>query len=353
MRGAFLAGLWRSVRVRHASWVLLVGVTYFGAARGGLALAYENSSVTAVWAPTGIALAALLLRGYRLWPGVALGALLANLGNGVPLVTVLGVTVGNTLEALVGAFRLLHVAHFRSSLERVWDVLALVLLGGVLSTMVSATVGVASLLIGNAVEAGMVASVWRTWWLGDMGGVLLVAPLLMLLASYRTLLRHFRRRRGEAAALAAALVTLGCVVFSSDAPVAFVFLAPLIWAALRFGQLAGAVASLVVAGIALAFTASGSGPFVQDTPDGSLLLSQAFAGTAAMIALLLAVATSQREKAEHSLRRAHDDLERKVRERTAALTQAGPGPCPPAPRRCVPTHSCSLLLGATTLRRTR
>src|SRR6059058_1532844 len=130
-----------------ASWparrlvaILALAAVYYGAAKFGLALAYENSSVTAVWPPTGIALAALLLGGYRLWPGVALGAFLANAWTDVPILTALGITVGNTLEALVGAYLLRRVADFRPALERVRDVVALAALAAIASTLISATI---------------------------------------------------------------------------------------------------------------------------------------------------------------------------------------------------------------------
>ena len=110
-----------------------------------------------------------MLGGPRLWPGVALGAFLANVDTGVPPITVLGITLGNTLEALAGAWLLKRVAGFRPALDTVRDVLALVVFGAVLSTMVSATIGVSSLLAGNEIDFGDIPSVWRTWWLGDMG----------------------------------------------------------------------------------------------------------------------------------------------------------------------------------------
>src|SRR5262249_26027625 len=145
----------------------------------------ESQSVTAIWPPTGIALAALVIGGFRLWPAVALGALLTNVGTDVPALTLAGIVCGNTLEALVGAFLLVRVARFRPSLQRVRDVLALVVFGAVISTAVSASIGVASLLIGGEISWVHAASVWRTWWLGDMGGDLIVAPPILIAASRR------------------------------------------------------------------------------------------------------------------------------------------------------------------------
>ena len=125
--------------------IALVAGAYFATAKLGLQLASANPSITAVWPPTGIALAAILIWGYRLWPGVALGAALANTFTGdAPAIAVFGITIGNTLEALAGAY-LLTLVGFRPALDRIRDVLALVVLAAGLSTMVSATIGVTSL----------------------------------------------------------------------------------------------------------------------------------------------------------------------------------------------------------------
>jgi PAS domain S-box-containing protein len=303
--------------IRYATRLVIVSAAYFGTAKLGLTLAHAQSSITAVWAPTGIALAALLIWGYRLWPAVALGALLANGWTGVPLLSVLGITTGNTLEALVGAYLLLRVAGFSRSLESVKDVLALVVFGGVISTMVSATVGVASLWLGGATEFSDIASNWRVWWLGDMGGDLVVAPLLLALASpgARSALRG---RFVEAGASLVLLVPFSVLVFS-QLPLPYLLFPVFIWAALRFRQLGAAATSLVVAGIAVAFTANGTGPFVHGSTDTSFLLSQGFMGVASVSALLLAAVTSQRQRAVEALQRARDGLEARVRERTTEL----------------------------------
>ncbi len=273
---------------------------YVGSGKLGLDLAFATSSVTAIWPPTGIALAALVLGGYRLWPAVTLGALLTNLDTGVPAVTVLGITTGNTLEALAGAYLLRRVG-FRPTLARMRDVLALAGCGAVLSTMVSATIGVASLLIGSEIDVGDAPSTWRTWWLGDMGGDLIVAPALLVLASHRPLTRVAGRPL-EAAALTLALGAVSVLVFSSRTTLLYVVFPLLVWAALRFWQPGAALASLLVAGIAVAFTASGEGPFAASGPDERLLLAQTFVAVAGMTALVLAAVTSERHRAEQAMR---------------------------------------------------
>ncbi len=302
----------------YAARILLVAAAYFGTAKLGLQLAFEHASITAVWPPTGIALAAVLIWGYGMWPGVALGAALANTFTGdVPPVTVAGITIGNTLEALAGAYLLVRVARFRPTLDRVRDVLALAVLAAGLSTMVSATVGVMSLWIGDQIDAaGDIPSAWRVWWLGDMSGDLLVAPFLLVLASGVRLDRR-PARVAEAGVLLCALVALSLLVFSRDAPHTYLVFPPLIWAALRFRQLGATLSSMIVATIAVIYTEQNLGPFARGSPDDSLLLSQTFMGVGAVTALLLAAITSERRQAEQELQRAHSKLEGTVEKRTA------------------------------------
>jgi integral membrane sensor domain MASE1/anti-sigma regulatory factor (Ser/Thr protein kinase) len=283
----------------YAVKVVGVAAAYYGAAKLGLNLAFMAKNVTAVWPPTGIALAALVLWGYRLWPGVALGALLANSWTGVPFYTVLGITLGNTLEALLGAF-LLRRAGFRPSLERVRDVVALVLLAAVVSTTVSASIGVTSLLVGGEIDAGSFGSVWRTWWLGDMGGDLVIAPALVIAATQWP----FRRAPGgriEAAALALLIGGLSLLVFSREVGLTYLLFPPLLFATLRFWQPGAAAASLLIASIAIPFTEHDIGPFAGHSPDERLLLAQTFVGIACLTALVLAAVITERKRAEDTV----------------------------------------------------
>jgi integral membrane sensor domain MASE1/anti-sigma regulatory factor (Ser/Thr protein kinase) len=292
----------------YAAKIAGVAAAYYGSAKLGLSLAFESGSVTAVWPPTGIALAAVVLWGYRVWPGVALGAFLANAWTGVPLYAVLGITTGNTLEALAGAYLLQRFAGFRPSLERVRDVIALVVLAGGVSTTISATLGVTSLLVADEISGDQFGSVWRTWWLGDLGGDLIVAPAL-LVAAYHWPFNRAPGRPLEAAGLAAVLIGISLLVFSTSPPLIYLIFPPLIWAALRFWQPGAAATSLIIAGVAIPFAEGNAGPFAGNPPDERLLLAQTFVGVAGITALVLAAVITERRRVEDTVEYIADTLQ--------------------------------------------
>ncbi len=285
-----------------------LAAAYYAAAKLGLDLAFTTESVTAIWAPTGIALAAVILWGYRIWPGIALGAFLANAWTDVPLYTALGITAGNTAEALAGGFLLRRVTDFRPSLERVRDVVALAVLGGVLSTMVSATVGVGSLLAGDEIAFADAGSTWRTWWLGDMGGDLVVAPALLVAVTHWPYARAPGRAL-EAAALAVLIAGVTAFVFTSEISITFLIIPPLIAAAMRFWQPGAVAGCLLVACIAIPLTADALGPFADNSPDERLLLAQALIAVASLSTLLLAAVVTERRRVEYTLEQIANTLQ--------------------------------------------
>jgi PAS domain S-box-containing protein len=309
-------------RARYFAALVALATVYIVTARFGLAIDAVAGFATLVWPATGIALAALVIWGYRMWPGVAIGAALANAFTAdTHAPTVLGITLGNTLEALAGAY-LLRRGGFRASLERVRDVIALVGLAAVVSTTISATIGVSSVWLDDQIRsADELPSAWRVWWLGDMGGDLLVAPFLLVLASgaYR---RIDRTRLVEALTLLGLVIALSLLVFSRSSPLIYLVFPPLMWAAFRFCQVGATLSSLIVAAIAVVYVEQDVGPFARGSPDDALLLAQTFTSVAGVTALLLAAITSERQHAEEELRRAHDRLEEKVEERTAEVEQS-------------------------------
>src|SRR5262245_2555290 len=169
---------WRQTKAGLFAWyaieVGLVTGLYYGAARAGLRLAYLHGSVTALWPPVGVGIAALVIGGPSLWPGIVAGDLLVA-DFSTSWGTVLGQTVGNTLEVLVAAVLFLRLAGRRACFERVWDVLALVI-SAVVGTLISASFGVVSLRLGHVITPEEFGSVFRTWWLSDFSGALVFAP---------------------------------------------------------------------------------------------------------------------------------------------------------------------------------
>ena len=230
----------------------ILATVYLAAARLGLSLAVMHPNVSLVWPPTGIALAALLLFGSRLWPGIALGAFLANALTGVPVATAGGIAVGNSLEALAGAYLLRRVVRFRNSLGRLQDVLGLVILAAMFSTMASATIGVVSLCLGGAASWTLYGSLWWQWWLGDAMGAVVVAPVLLTwVAPPRP--SWPRRQAAEAGALLVSVVTVSHIVFAgwlptepANFPLAFAVFPFVIWAALRFDPQVTATVNVTV-----------------------------------------------------------------------------------------------------------
>ena len=284
--------------------MVLLAIVYLIAGKLGLLLAFVNPSATAVWAPTGIALAATLMFGYRVWPGVMVGAFLVNVTTTGSIVTSLGIAAGNTLEGLAGAYLVTRFAHGRYAFERPKDIFKFALLAGILSTMVAATVGVTSLALVGFANWTDYGSIWFTWWLGDAMGAFMVAPLLVLW--FRNPRIQWQRSRAlEVGLLLVCLVVVGQVVFggwipatAKDYPLDYLCVPLLMWAAFRFGQRETATAALVLSGIALWGTLRGFGPFVRDTQNESLLLLQTFLGITALLAMAFAAVVSERRQVE-------------------------------------------------------
>jgi len=284
---------------------ILAGV-YFVAGKLGLALAFVHPSATVMWPCSGIALAAFLVLGYRVWPGVFLGAFLVNTTTAGSIATSIGITMGNTLEGLVGAYLVNRVANGRHAFDRPQDILKFAVLAGMMSTMVSATFGVTSLSLGGFASWTNYGSIWLTWWLGDAVGDLIVAPLLVLW-SVNPRPRWSRGQVFEAALLLLFLLFVSQAVFGklssalvNNYPLAYWCVPILVWTAFRFGQRETATAIFVLSGVATWGSLRGFGPFARETQNDSLLLLQVFMGTTALMAMAFAAVVSQRKRAEET-----------------------------------------------------
>jgi PAS domain S-box-containing protein len=297
------------MRSRVPADLTLIGMlasVYFIAGKLGLTLAFVHASATAVWPPTGIALAAVLVFGYRVWPGILLGAFLVNITTEGTLATSLGIAVGNTLEGLLGAHLVNRFARGRDAFGRAQDIVRFVALAGLVSTTVAATFGVTSLSIGGFARWSDYRAIWLTWWLGDAVGALIVAPPLLLWSRHSEG-RWDPRRLGEALLLLLCLFLVGQTVFDGwlpmrirNYPLEFVCIPFLVWAAVRFGQRETATAAVVLSALAISGTLRGFGPFARETPNESLLLLQAFLGVMTMMAMVLAAAVAESVRGEEA-----------------------------------------------------
>ena len=284
--------------------VSVLAVVYLIAAKLGFMLAFVHASATAVWPATGIALAAFLMYGYHVWPGIFIGAYLANVTTAGTIATSLGIAAGNTLEGVAGAYLVNRFANGQNAFNRPHDVFKFALLAATVSTMVSPTVGVTSLSLGGLANWADFGPIWLTWWLGDAVGAVKVAPLLVLwLKNPRV---RWKREQGrEAACLVLCLFAVGQVVFGgwvplpdNDYPLDYLCVPILVWAAFRFGSREAATATVLLSGIALWGTLHGNGPFARETPHESLLLLQSFIGVTALLTMAFAAVVSESKRIE-------------------------------------------------------
>ena len=292
--------------LRFTLTLAAVAGAYIGAGKLGIGLSVAHGVITPVWAPSGIALAALVILGPRAWPAIAVGAYVANVTSGAGAGIAAGIAVGNTLEPLVGAYLLRRVA-FRPSLARVRDVLALVVLGSLVSTLASATNGVTILTLAHRGH-GAYGSDWLLWWFGDAVGILLVTPLLLVAFAYR-------RRRPSSARLVELIVLFPALAGTSAA----VFLAGgwrypyvifpfLFWAALRFRQPGAAAASFVVGALGTWGTVAGDLPIASTSPTARVQILQALVGVVAVTLLLVGATLAESDESRRELQHVADRL---------------------------------------------
>ena len=310
----------------QAGWIVLLAAAYLVAAKLSLLLAIPPGYATAVWPPSGIALAALLLLGVRAWPGIWLGAALTNLTvAGSPLVAVL-IATGNTLEAVAAATWIQRSVKRSDYFSSVEDVIRFMVLSA-LAALIAAVVGVVSLGLTGAMHwSDFALNAW-TWWQGDASGMLIVAPLIISWAlAERPRWPLSKAIEAAVVAMSLALATMfifgGATPAGEGIPLAFFAFPFMIWVALRFGRREVTTASTIVCAIAIWHTLHGQGVFALGTTNTSLLFLLAYTGTLVITGLVLSAVIVERERAMTALRASHDRLELAVEERTLELEVA-------------------------------
>jgi PAS domain S-box-containing protein len=318
---------WRA-RARQAGTILAIALAYFVVAKLGLRLASINPSTSPIWPPTGLSLAAVLLGGYRVWPAIFLGALAANATTAGTIETSLIIAVGNTLEGVVGGLLIERWSGGADTFTSPARVAKFAVISAGPATAISATIGVVTLCVAGFAAWANFGPVWITWWLGDAAGALVVTPVIVLWA--KTDWRKFNRV--EALRIVTVLgcaILVGLAAFSPllhrggySSPLGFLVIVPLIWAALRRGPRETATVSFILASFAIWGTIVHTGPFAHIEINESFLLLLTFMISVSVPTLALSADVTVRQHTEESLRRVQQELDRRVRERTAELADA-------------------------------
>ncbi|MBN8555384.1 MAG: MASE1 domain-containing protein [Deltaproteobacteria bacterium] len=312
---------------QYALQFAFIFIFYFFTGYYGLKVGAVSVFATLIWAPSGIALFSLYRLGYRYWPAIALGAFCLNIFIGASWLTSFGISIGNTLEAVIGVY-LLRKFQFDESLEKLRDVIRFAVLGALISTLFSATIGVGSLWITSSINYEELKNTWLTWWLGDVVGDIVVAPFLFiwfrksfapLLISQRKILFYI-----ESLAIIFSVVVLNIGIFSGwlNIPRSYFVFPFLLWTAMRFGQRGTVAIIFLTSVVSISSLVIGYGATSGGELSALLFHLQTFLGIFALTGMIFAAAITERKLAQLDLEKAKSELEARVQKRTAALESA-------------------------------
>jgi PAS domain S-box-containing protein len=311
-----MAGPWRNQRLTPLTRVVLLIAAYFIGGLLGKKASFLSGSVVLVWPPAGIALAAILLFGYRFWPGVALGAVLFSFMNGTPMgFFSMGTAIGNTMGAIICTYLLRKISSFDNAMERTRDVTFYIGLACFLGTTVNALFNVVGLVYSHMGTWENLVEDTLGWWVPNALAALVIAPLLITWASPSSI--RWNRRLVVEAMFCGLFLTVGTFLsFNSlfvqgiqNYPLAYMPFPFLVWGALRFGPRGATTGTLLVTSLAMYSQLQGTGPFVTNSEKDSLMLIGSYIGILAITNLLLAAAASERRTAQ----RASSESEKRFR----------------------------------------
>ncbi len=333
----------------HLLRILIVAISYFILARLSLFLSFQSSNATPIWPPSGFAFAMIILFGYRITPGILLGAFAANsvvfqIDHGADISTALWVSfiisIGNTAEAITGYYllkKLIPGVKDNNYFNKVNHIFYFFPVAIVMS-LVSSSIGTAAIYLGKFITAAQQSVAWLTWWLGDISGILLITPFILIWINFfRTQTRFtFNRTRVlETATLFLLVILTSEIVFNNWFISLFIFkwafwiIPVVVWAATRFNQHETITAIVLCSAIAIWGTLNGHGPFsnagdklLSDLSlNQSLLITQGFISIIVITTLTLNASIIERKKTEEALRNMGNELEKRVNERTADLEE--------------------------------
>lgn len=313
----------RGTGARHLLTLSAVLAAYFVGGKLGLLLATVHASASAIWPPTGIAIAACLLLGARMWPAILFGALAVNLTTTGDVPSSLGIAAGNTLEGVIGAQLIARFANGRYAFHHVATVLRFAAVAFI-APVISASMGTSSLVASGLAPFADAGAIWLTWWVGDLGGALVVTPFIVLWATREIPLRPLAST-GELAALGIAVAATAYLVFwptspfaRGNAPAGFLVFPILVWPVVRFGLRVASTITATLAVAAVWASTQGAGPWVRPDLNVSLILLGAFLAVASLTSLMVGAAVVERQQAEEHLRETEHRLRRAEERKVAA-----------------------------------
>ncbi len=298
--------------------IILVAIAYFLIARLALSFIALPEGGTPVWPGSGLALAAVLLLGYRAGIGVLIGNIIVNFYavDWLPDTLFMSCcfTIGNTLETLFAAYLSRQFLKNIGLFIQVRDAVYFVVFAGLISPIFSATFGVTAILLVGRISWASYMEIWWTWWIGDVGGILVFAPVLLVFSQGFGEFRQKVQKRWMEGAVFIFITLLICqITFSKGYPVEYMLLPLLVWAVFRFGQWAATLLLVMGSTIAIVATANGFGPFVRNSLNGnvndSLILLQSFVGVFSLTTLILSAVISENEQAKRRLETANIQLQ--------------------------------------------
>jgi signal transduction histidine kinase len=318
--------------VSSSKWLAIVsaiGIIYYGGSKLGMvvALPIPPGNISAVWFPSAIAWIAMLWRGYNIWPGIFVADFIAGISNYLegthhPLISIAVCSVaslGAAIEAGLGSRIIRRFIPISTPFSSAQSVLRFVLIVAI-CTGLNATTGVTAICLGGISQWTNYAFLWLTWWTGNAISILVFLPLLLVWQRLPPI-RWSRRKWIEALLLLSLLLGTGKLAFLGNFPVQYMMLPWLWWAAFRFGQHGATLAIVLVSTLALWGTVNGTSSFLRESLNESLILLQTFMGVVSVSTLLFSAILVERQQAEIGLTVANETLERRVEERTLALTK--------------------------------
>lgn len=299
-----------NINLRDITYILGIALVYFLCAKFGLSLALLHQNISAIWPPTGVSLAILIILGNRYWPGVFIGAFLSNFSVEGALTTSLIIAAGNSLEAVIGAHLIKIFAKGIRALDNLLDGIKFIFFGGILAPIISALIGVTSLYLANNIEGSAYFLALFTWWLADASSAIVITPFILLWWENR----GYKFRWNQiieiffillSIAVIARIIFGGVVLKQINYPLEFLIMPILAWVSIRFTPRGTMTCIVLISIISIWGTLHGYGPFIGEwSKNYELIFLQIFLATIAATSLALAIAVWERKQAEFALQKA-------------------------------------------------